>query len=314
MSRTTLFVAGFGSGVSARDLGFEFERFGRLVRCDIPAPKPNQTNQYAFIEFEDPRDAEDAFHDLHGRSINGAVLNIQWARSGPQKSWRFDGPPRDSGRDRPPRYDDRDPRRDPRDSGRDYRDPREDTRNRDRRDPREFRDGPAYRRERSPPRSRDRSRSPRGGPYPPADRGNFERFGRDDRDRPPPPARSGDRDRDRAVDRRDDRGWSGDRPSAPRDGASNWSSSEERKDQQGAREGWSNEDRRDDRREERRDETRDAPSGAPAERKATPPPPADGGEGWAGGSRDQPSRELDHEREREQDRHADRATGGSSGW
>ncbi|KAI9310210.1 hypothetical protein BX666DRAFT_2010321 [Dichotomocladium elegans] len=101
--RTTLFVAGFGSRTRARDLAYEFERYGRLVRCDIPAPKSYSAKPYAFVEFEDPRDAEDAFNEMHGRRIDGYTISVQFARNAPSASWRFDrGSPVGGGRPRSP--------------------------------------------------------------------------------------------------------------------------------------------------------------------------------------------------------------------
>ncbi|KAI7867353.1 hypothetical protein BDF14DRAFT_1802965 [Spinellus fusiger] len=94
LMRTTLFVAGFGSRTRARDLAYEFERYGRLVRCDIPAPKSFSSKPYAFVEFEDPRDAEDAFNEMHGRRLDGYTISVQWARNAPSASWRYDRSPR----------------------------------------------------------------------------------------------------------------------------------------------------------------------------------------------------------------------------
>ncbi len=52
-------------------------RYGRLVRCDIPAPRSGASKPYAFVEFEDTRDAEEAYHEMHGRNVGGAKISIQ---------------------------------------------------------------------------------------------------------------------------------------------------------------------------------------------------------------------------------------------
>ncbi|KAI2638897.1 RNA-binding domain-containing protein [Hypomontagnella submonticulosa] len=169
MSRggTTLYVTGFSHGTRARDLAYEFERYGRLVRCDIPAPRSASSRLFAFVEYEDRRDADDAYHEMHNKRIGrDDLLKIEWARTPPSASWRFD-----SGRDRDGRRDRgaRSPRRgrspSPRRSTRDYSPRKDDRRDRDR-----DRD---YDRERRD--TRDRSRSP--------DTRDRDRDDRDDRDR-----------------------------------------------------------------------------------------------------------------------------------
>ncbi|KAI4196967.1 MAG: hypothetical protein LQ350_006220 [Teloschistes chrysophthalmus] len=87
---TTLYVTGFGHGTRARDLAYEFERF-------------------AFVEYESRRDADDAYHEMHNKRLGrDDLLKIEWARTPPSASWRFD-----SGSDRrpPPGRRDRSPRR-----------------------------------------------------------------------------------------------------------------------------------------------------------------------------------------------------------
>ncbi|KAF8154188.1 hypothetical protein B0H34DRAFT_662251 [Crassisporium funariophilum] len=180
-----LFVSGFHPATRARDLAYEFERFGQLVRCDVPAPRnPHAShNPYAFVEFRSNRDAEDAYYDMHGRYFEGSRLSIQWAKNPPSSVWRYDkhSPPeqratRDRERSRSPR---RRPERDDRDRGDRVRDDRE-----------------RRRRSRSPIPERRRSPSP-----------DRRREGRDrDRDRartPPPVELNGDREKveERVKDR-----------------------------------------------------------------------------------------------------------------
>ncbi|KUJ15760.1 uncharacterized protein LY89DRAFT_586983 [Mollisia scopiformis] len=151
---TTLYVTGFGPGTRARDLAYEFERYGRLVRCDIPAPRTAASRLFAFVEYESRRDADDAYHEMHNKRVGryDEILKIEWARTPPSASWRFDDgrdnprarPGGDSGRRRSPRRRSVSPRRD---RGRGDYSPRKD----DRRD----RDRDYDRRDRG-----DRSRSP----------------------------------------------------------------------------------------------------------------------------------------------------------
>jgi RNA recognition motif-containing protein len=57
-----------------------FEKFGTLKRCDIKG-------SFAFVTFEDERDAEDALEECNGKDLQGSKINVEWAKG----SGRFDG-------------------------------------------------------------------------------------------------------------------------------------------------------------------------------------------------------------------------------
>ncbi|WVQ83976.1 hypothetical protein IAT38_006121 [Cryptococcus sp. DSM 104549] len=78
-----LYVSGFSASLRARDLAYEFERYGRLIRCDIPALKSASSSPFAFVEFRREDDAEDAYYDMR--------ISVQWAKRPPSAAWRHDG-------------------------------------------------------------------------------------------------------------------------------------------------------------------------------------------------------------------------------
>ncbi|KAL9576958.1 MAG: hypothetical protein Q9212_006691 [Teloschistes hypoglaucus] len=114
---TTLYVTGFGHGTRARDLAYEFERSEECFKPTVSAQinrsiiqdQAEPYNSFAFVEYESRRDADDAYHEMHNKRLGrDDLLKIEWARTPPSASWRFD-----SGSDRrpPPGRRDRSPRR-----------------------------------------------------------------------------------------------------------------------------------------------------------------------------------------------------------
>ncbi|KAJ1307762.1 hypothetical protein OPQ81_001849 [Rhizoctonia solani] len=177
--RKILFVSGFSRDARAKDLAYEFERYGRLVRCDIPSTRGGGGASYAFVEFRNDRDAEDAYHSMHGQMIDRHRISVQWARRPPSALWRHDAPRSRGGRDR---RDDRD-----RDRDRDRRD-RDRSRSRSRSPRRDDRDKDKDRDSRRRSRTRSRSR----------DRRDRDR----DEDRDEPRSREDREDVDEREDRR----------------------------------------------------------------------------------------------------------------
>ncbi|KAJ2884174.1 hypothetical protein H4R27_002290 [Coemansia aciculifera] len=104
MGKRILHVTGFGHNTRARDLAHAFERYGRLVRCDIPGARRESKpipfanpcagipdNRFAFVEYEESRDAADAFDRMHDQYVGDHRIGVQWAKRPPARSWRFDG-------------------------------------------------------------------------------------------------------------------------------------------------------------------------------------------------------------------------------
>jgi RNA recognition motif-containing protein len=113
MSRATLYVGGLQPDTRAARIGQEFERFGTLIRCDIPTIN-GLSKGFGFVEFTHSRDADAAFRAMQGADIEGKHISIEWAKEpeymrGSRPRVQAAEPPRPSMRDDPrmARHDDR---------------------------------------------------------------------------------------------------------------------------------------------------------------------------------------------------------------
>ncbi|GAX84333.1 hypothetical protein CEUSTIGMA_g11755.t1 [Chlamydomonas eustigma] len=87
MSGCKVYVGGLRPDITEREVEDEFRRFGKLFKVWVARKPPG----FAFIEFEDPRDAEDAVRKLDGQQ--GWRVEISRSR-GPQPRGGGGPPPR----------------------------------------------------------------------------------------------------------------------------------------------------------------------------------------------------------------------------
>jgi len=69
---TQIFIAKLASGIREKDLEYEFRKFGTIKNIQLK-------RGYAFIEYEDHKDAEDAIKEMDGRRIDGQRVVVQMA-------------------------------------------------------------------------------------------------------------------------------------------------------------------------------------------------------------------------------------------
>ncbi|KAL0592245.1 hypothetical protein ABG067_000352 [Albugo candida] len=76
-----LYVANLAHRVTETELNDLFAKFGRLEKCEvITDPISRESRGFAFVTFEDVRDANDAVQELNGKDIQGRRIRVEHAR------------------------------------------------------------------------------------------------------------------------------------------------------------------------------------------------------------------------------------------
>ncbi|KAM8975684.1 serine/arginine-rich splicing factor 10 isoform 1-T1 [Pelodytes ibericus] len=78
---TSLFVRNVADDIRSEDLRREFGRYGPIVDVYVPLDfYTRRPRGFAYVQFEDVRDAEDALHNLDKKWICGRHIEIQFAQ------------------------------------------------------------------------------------------------------------------------------------------------------------------------------------------------------------------------------------------
>uniref|UniRef100_A0A7I4APK4 Uncharacterized protein n=1 Tax=Physcomitrium patens TaxID=3218 RepID=A0A7I4APK4_PHYPA len=94
---TRLYVGRLSTRTRSRDLEDLFAKYGRVRDVDVK-------HDFAFVEFADARDADDARHYVNGKDFDGNRLIVEFARRGPRgasggaREYLGRGPPPGTGR------------------------------------------------------------------------------------------------------------------------------------------------------------------------------------------------------------------------
>ncbi|KAL7693248.1 putative RNA recognition motif domain, nucleotide-binding alpha-beta plait domain superfamily [Plasmopara halstedii] len=89
---TRVYVGGLPRDATSREIQDGFSRYGHVSNIWVARNPPG----FAFVDFEDPRDADDAIRSMDGRDFLGGRIRVELARGGSRR----DGPGRRGDDDR----------------------------------------------------------------------------------------------------------------------------------------------------------------------------------------------------------------------
>lgn len=83
MNSTKVYVGDLGANGSKQEIEREFEHYGALKSVWVARNPPG----FAFVEFEDPRDADEAVRDMDGKMVCGVRIRVEFAKNNRQSGY-----------------------------------------------------------------------------------------------------------------------------------------------------------------------------------------------------------------------------------
>lgn len=74
---TVVYVGNLPNNIREREVEDAFYRFGRIRSVDIKTPSHSGTPAFAFVEFNDSQDAEDAVKKMDGKELFGGRIRVR---------------------------------------------------------------------------------------------------------------------------------------------------------------------------------------------------------------------------------------------
>ncbi|RHY26487.1 hypothetical protein DYB32_007566 [Aphanomyces invadans] len=77
-----VFVGNLSDKVKESDIRDKFDKFGKILEISIKTP--SRPPAFAFVQYEDLRDAQDAVREMNGTEMDGNTLRVEITKRGPR--------------------------------------------------------------------------------------------------------------------------------------------------------------------------------------------------------------------------------------
>jgi len=80
-NNSRIYIGNLPENVRSREVEDAFDKYGKILDVDIKLPRSGGGPAFAFLEFEDPRDAQDAIKGRDGYEISGHRIRVELPQS-----------------------------------------------------------------------------------------------------------------------------------------------------------------------------------------------------------------------------------------